>query len=101
MQPLAVFYIAAQITERLVEPISLIGQGLSKQVRAILLWIVASGIGIAIAEVAKLALFKASGIGGVDPGIDYILTGIAIGSGTKPIHDVISYLQKASEKGSP
>jgi hypothetical protein len=114
MQPLAAFYIAAQVDERVTELISRVPEAFTKKVglagdkreatsddvknRALWLSVVAVLIGIAVAWVAKLALFQASGLTGLSAQTDYVLTGIALGGGTKPIHDAISYLQKASQK---
>ena len=116
MQVLSAFYIAAHIDERATELISRIPDGLTGKVklagdrpagdkepsdvknRALWLSVVATLIGIAIAWGANLALFDASGLTGLSPGWDYFLTGIALGGSTKPIHDLISYAQKASQK---
>lgn len=33
----------------------------------------------------------------VHPAVDILITGLVIGSGTKPLHDLITYIQKAKE----
>jgi hypothetical protein len=37
------------------------------------------------------------GLTGVPEEVDLVLSGLAVGSGTKPLHDLISNLQKAKE----
>jgi hypothetical protein len=65
----------------------------------------------AIASVASLALCAVLGLGLIqamtdDPleeylrAIDVALTGIVIGAGTKPLHDLISRVEKAKEKAA-
>jgi len=112
MSPFAVFYFAAQAVERVTEVFSKIGDIagkdekdrekqpyflLTRDWRAIWLWIVASALGIGLAFGIQLDLVKASGTA-INQTVDQILTGIIIGAGTKPLHDLISYVQKASTK---
>ena len=64
-----------------------------------MLWGVASVLGFLLAWLLGLWFIKAAGIQ-IDPWYDRILSGILLGSGTKPLHDLISYVQKASaQKG--
>ena len=109
MSPFAIFYIAAQAIERITELFSKIGDVESKEVkgalgltirdwRAVWLWVIASALGIGLAFWIQLGLFKVSGVSTIDQTLDKVLTGIIIGSGTKPLHDLISYVQKASTK---
>jgi hypothetical protein len=102
---LVTFYIAAQIVERITELFSRIGDKPKDQktdadvkMRALWLWVVSSILGVILAFVLKAGFFAASEIKGIDPTVDYLLSGIALGGGTKPIHDIISYIEKASQK---
>ena len=105
MPQLTAFYIAAQIIERITELFSRIGDKPANQktendfkFRAVWLWIVASVLGVGLALSLKLGFFGASGFAGVKPTLDYVLSGIALGGGTKPVHDIIAYIEKAGTK---
>lgn len=105
MQPLATFYIAAQIIERVTELFSSIGDKPRNEKtpadinsRAIWLWIVASVMGVGMALWLHLAFFHAAGLMDANQTADFVFSGIALGGGTKPVHDILSYIQKASEK---
>jgi hypothetical protein len=123
MSNFAVFYVAAQVIERITELFSMIFDRKydqtkdagkikrrkehrdSRQTRAIVHWLIASALGIVLTLVfylgfhANLGLFEASGFS-LDPIPDAILTGISLGAGTKPLHDLISYMTKSVDEKS-
>lgn len=104
MERLAVFYVVAQVIERLTEPLAFIQDKARKdktedylQIRTYVFWGICTVLGLVFAfqlELGFFALLRHP----IDPTWDYILTGVALGAGTKPIHDVIAYVEKASEK---
>ncbi|HTJ36510.1 MAG TPA: hypothetical protein VL738_25100 [Dactylosporangium sp.] len=64
------------------------------------------GIAVALASVASASgglylLHSIAGDGwqGIPVWVDAVITGVVVGSGTKPLHDVISKVQKNKEKG--
>ncbi len=65
--------------------------------RTLFLW----GFNVALASIAcgllGLSLLKTIGVVGIEPWVDTLVTGLAVGSGTKPLHDLISNIQKAKE----
>lgn len=106
MANIAVFYFIAQVVERLLElidwVISLFTSKKQKETdeakaerkkttKMILMWFLA--IAIAYGFVCWLNLLMMARLNvAVEPCIDKILTALVIGSGTKPIHDVISLM---------
>ncbi len=90
------FYIAAQAIERLLELIPA-GTG-SAQARADRVVIFASlgfVLAVVLAESLGLYLLQAVSANRVNPNLDVIVTALAIGGGTKPLHDLIGRIQKA------
>lgn len=86
MPQLAAFYIGAQIIERVTELFSRIGDKPrgrkteeDRKVRAVWLWIVSSVLGVILAWVMKLGFFSVSGLEYIDPRLDYVLSGMALG----------------------
>jgi hypothetical protein len=88
--------------------------------RTVVLWAVASVLGMALSGVLGLNLLHAVGLqddlvgldgrvtggltsaAGVRHALDLLVTGLAIGGGTKPLHDLIQNLQEAkNEKKDP
>ena len=74
---------------------------MKKWKRIIGLWIIASFLGIFLC-----LIFKVGFLGIIKPNIpydisyaggplDYGVSGVVIGSGTKPLHDIIAYIEKA------
>jgi len=43
-------------------------------------------------------VLKSVGLNGVPPAVDILVTGLAIGSGTEPLHDLISNMQQSSSQ---
>jgi hypothetical protein len=88
--------------------------------RTVVLWAVASVLGMALSAVLGLYLLHAVGLqddlvgldgrvagslgsaAGVRHALDLLVTGLAIGGGTKPLHDLIQNIQEAkNEKKDP
>ncbi len=64
--------------------------------RAALLWAVASFLAMLAAGGLGLLLLHAIGLTKAPIWLDVLVTGLAIGSGTKPLHDLISNMQQSS-----
>lgn len=62
------------------------------------LWALASALGMAFAGGLGVLLLHGVGAGRAPRWLDVIVTGIAIGGGSKPLHDLIENLQKSKEK---
>jgi hypothetical protein len=79
-------------------------QALLEQVRrnrAVIAWGLASAIGMLACGALGIRLLFATGYD-VTPAVDIIVTGLAVGSGTKPLHDLISNIQKSkTDKADP
>lgn len=96
----ALFYILAQAIERTLEPASdlnLFGTDEQKPVR---LWAAACFLAMLGCGALGIFLLHAVGVSSVSPAIDIGITGLAVGSGTKPLHDLISNIQKSSAAAS-
>lgn len=116
-----VFYLMAQFVERVVEPLSdlsVFGENeknqtrksedrkkeeSSKQARVISIWCLASSLGIILCYFT-IGLFQMVGVAFADWALpfnatvsghtlDAVLSGVIIGGGTKPLHDVIGYIE--------
>jgi hypothetical protein len=61
------------------------------------LWAIASAIGMVLSGWLGLLLLNAVKAPNAPRPLDIIVTGIVIGAGTKPVHDLISNIQKAKE----
>jgi hypothetical protein len=64
--------------------------------RALLGWGIASFLGIVVCGLFGLQLIALTGMH-VNKYVDVVITGIAVGSGTKPLHDLISNIQKSKD----
>ena len=105
----ALLYILSQAVERVVELISnfnVWGDPDSKD-RAVIhrrsasLWLVSSGVGVIVCysfDVDFFQLLKVSKVGEPISFLHGIISGIIVGSGTKPVHDVIASLEKYARK---
>jgi hypothetical protein len=97
----ATLYILAQGVERLVEPFSvwkLFGDPSTtdgKRKRTIWLWVVSSAIGILACFIFNVDFFSAAKVvgGTTPPPLNIVISGIIVGSGTKPVHDLITSIQ--------
>jgi len=73
----------------------------AKARRAIPLWAAASALGLVICAIFGLGLLEA--IAKQRPSsefirtVDVLLTGLAVGAGTKPLHDLIARIEKAKD----
>jgi hypothetical protein len=64
---------------------------------AVFVWGIASFLGIVVSGWIGLALLHSVGIHGAPRVLDIIVTGLAIGGGSKPLHDFISNLQASKD----
>jgi hypothetical protein len=73
-----------------------------RQNTAVIAWVAASVLGMALCGLFGLFMLRLVGFTDVPKQVDIIISGIAVGSGTKPLHDLISNLQEAkNEKQDP
>ncbi len=107
----ALLYILAQAVERVVELISdfnIWGDPNSKDPaiihrRAISLWVVSTAVGVIVCYsfgVDFFELLKVSKPGESITFLHGLISGIIVGSGTKPVHDVIASIEKYARKPS-
>jgi hypothetical protein len=77
------------------------GLAKAKAKRALLLWSAASFLGLVVCAILGLGLVEA--IAKERPEsefirtVDVLLTGLAVGAGTKPLHDLIARIEKAKD----
>jgi hypothetical protein len=64
----------------------------------VITWAVASFIGMAVCGALGILFLRAIGFEGTPAAVDVVISGLAVGSGTKPLHDLISSIQKANEE---
>jgi hypothetical protein len=72
--------------------------------RAIIWWLVASVVSLAVCGALGLGILEAMSTKPLKEylgAIDVAITGIAIGAGTKPLHDLLTRLEKAKENSDP
>lgn len=67
---------------------------------AVIMWALASFLGIVIAAWVGLGLLHTVGVQDAPRWVDVVVTGLAIGGGTKPLHDLIGNLQASKESKS-
>jgi hypothetical protein len=65
---------------------------------AVIAWGLASFLGIALCGLFGIYLLRLVGFTAVPYQVDIAISGLAVGSGTKPLHDLISNVQKAKEQ---
>lgn len=65
--------------------------------RAVVVWAAASAIGILGASILKLYLLKQVGIASPPRPMELFATGLIIGAGTKPMHDLVKLIEKRKE----
>ena len=69
---------------------------------AVITWGLASFLGIVLCGLFGLYMLRLVGFTGVPEQADLVISGLAVGSGTKPLHDLISNLQQSkAEKEDP
>jgi len=70
--------------------------------RSLVYWAAATSLALLVCGALKLGLIQSvahlTNGGGLVRDIDVIVTGIAVGSGTKPLHDVISVIKSTKQK---
>ena len=64
----------------------------------VLVWGIATFLGILVSGWIGLALLRSVGVQSAPRVLDIIVTGLAIGGGSKPLHDLISNLQASKEQ---
>jgi hypothetical protein len=64
----------------------------------VLVWGIASFLGIVLSGWLGLALLRSVGVPSTPRVLDIIVTGLAIGGGSKPLHDLISNLQASKDE---
>jgi hypothetical protein len=65
---------------------------------AVITWTLASALAMVFCGLFGLYLLRLVGFTDVPRQVDIIISGLAVGSGTKPLHDLISNVQKAKEQ---
>lgn len=110
----AIFYLLAQFIERVIEIFSnsrLLGgnddedeKNPKNRARAVSLWCIASGFGI-VACYLTVGLLQVLGITFIFSAIqghllDAIISGVVVGSGTKPLHDLINLIDNKSNSST-
>jgi hypothetical protein len=92
------FYVAAQAIERLLEVLPPgTGTKQSKANRALIFGALGFLLAVVAAELMHLYFVSAIGAMDVNPNFDVLITALAIGGGTKPLHDSIKRIEKAKE----
>jgi hypothetical protein len=66
--------------------------------RAIIMWAISSFLAMLISGGLGIFLLKTIGLKDAPPIVDVLFTGLIVGSGTKPLHDLISNIQKSSSE---
>jgi hypothetical protein len=77
--------------------------------RAVLFWAIATVVSLLVCGILELGLIQSiAQVTGDEEGVpnwfqsaDVVITGIAIGAGTKPLHDFIAFVQNAKQKTEP
>jgi len=131
----ALFYVAAQAVERLLEPFSALlltvgdkekarDQALAEYQQAktkdkgdaaagkqadlertranrrVVFWGLATVVGLFASAVLKLYFLRTLGVSDSPRWAEILVTGLVIGAGTKPLHDLISRIEKAKENAA-
>lgn len=63
----------------------------------VVFWAIATCVGIFAADKLDLLLLRQVGIAAAPPNWDILATGLIIGAGTKPMHDLIGLIEKKKE----
>jgi len=63
----------------------------------VITWALASLIGMVLCGLLGVLFLRMIGFEGTPEEVDIIISGLAVGSGTKPLHDLISHVQKSKE----
>ena len=65
---------------------------------AVIAWGIASFLGIVLCGLFGLYMLRLVGFTSVPKQVDLVISGLAVGSGTKPLHDLIANVQQAKEQ---
>lgn len=113
----ALFFIMAQALERLLEPLTQMfpekpdEEALQKdpakrkelaimeRERALVLWAVASFLAMLSSAYLGVFMLRTIGATAVPLWLDVTITGLAIGAGTKPLHDLIKKIETTKQSG--
>jgi hypothetical protein len=70
---------------------------------SVIAWTLASVLGMLLCGLFGLFMLRLVGLAGVPTPVDIVITGVAIGSGTGPLHDLITNVQtsKAQKQDPP
>lgn len=103
MANIAIFYFIAQVLERILELLDWIAgfflpeksenKDRNKRTKMIGMWVLACFFGLVFALWLDLDLMARLDVN-VSSWVDKILTSLVLGSGTKPIHDIISIMSR-------
>lgn len=69
-----------------------------RSARAVVFWAIASVCGLAISGGFGFSLLQSVATSHVNPYLDLVVTGLTIGAGTKPTHDLITSIQAKAGK---
>jgi hypothetical protein len=76
-------------------------QGAVDEIRkntSVIAWTLASVLGMVLCGLFGLFMLRLVGLSGVPKWVDIVITGIAVGSGTGPLHDLIANVQTSKEQ---
>lgn len=65
--------------------------------RAVIYWALASAVAIVAAAALKLYLLRTVGIAQPPRALDLLATGLILGAGTKPLHDLVTRIEKKKD----
>ena len=65
---------------------------------AVITWAIASALGMILCGLLGLYFMRLIGFTDVPRQIDVLISGLAVGSGTKPLHDLIANVQRSKEQ---
>jgi hypothetical protein len=72
----------------------------ARAARGVIMWGLATGLSTILASAAGFCLLRMiaanSSWNGIPMWVDAVVTGLVVGSGTKPLHDLINRVQKQS-----
>ncbi len=69
--------------------------------RTVLMWALASGLAMIVCGAFGILMLRTIGFTSAPAWADLTVTGLAVGSGTKPLHDLISNIQKSKAVKPP
>jgi hypothetical protein len=65
--------------------------------RAIVVWTIATVLALLASGIVGLYMLRLVGVPEPPRGLDILITGLAIGAGTKPLHDLLTSIEKKKE----